>query len=178
MITVPGPPVTPKPDRATIDAVLPALRQQIGVLDSAVARTGYLVDEQFTFADINLLPILYRGRQAPEGAEAVAAAPHLSRYYDQHAARPSFQRTTPPDGPPRRQPPRCDDPVAVNHHCRYRLSRAIFSTSCGGTPPIAHCVGISMCRPRTCSTASKESMNSRNSTMRPFRNRRKWANTV
>jgi glutathione S-transferase len=95
-----------EPDRATIEAVLPALRQQIGVLDRAVAKTGFLVDEQFTFADINLLPLLYRVRQAPEGAEAIAAAPHLSRYYDQHAARPSFQRTMPPDGPPRREPPR------------------------------------------------------------------------
>ena len=57
-----------KPDRAAIDAVTPALREQIGVLDKAVAKTGYLVADQFTFADINLLPILYRVRQFPEGA--------------------------------------------------------------------------------------------------------------
>ena len=54
---------------------MPAVREQIAVLDKAVARTGYLVGEQFTFADINLLPILHRVRQAPEGAEALAAAP-------------------------------------------------------------------------------------------------------
>ena len=87
------------PDREAIEAVMPAVREQIGVLDKAVARTGYLVDEQFTFADINLLPILYRVRQAPEGAEALAAATHLARYYDRHAARPSFARTIPPAGP-------------------------------------------------------------------------------
>ena len=63
------------PDREAIDAVMPAVREQIGVLDKAVARTGYLVGEQFTFADINLLPILHRVRQAPEGAEALANAP-------------------------------------------------------------------------------------------------------
>ena len=92
-------------DRAAIDAVLPALREQIAVLDKAVAKTGYLVGDQFTFADINLLPILYRVRQFPEGAAAVAAATHLARYYDRHAQRPSFQRTTPPPGPPRRTKP-------------------------------------------------------------------------
>jgi glutathione S-transferase len=93
------------PDRAAIDAVMPAVREQIGVLDKAVARTGYLVGEQFTFADINLLPILHRVRQAPEGAEALAAATHLTRYYDRHAARPSFERTNPPAGPPGRARP-------------------------------------------------------------------------
>ena len=93
------------PDRAAIDAVMPAVRGQIAVLDKAVARTGYLVGDQFTFADINLLPILHRVRQAPEGAEALASADHLARYYDRHAARPSFQRTQPPPGPPGRTKP-------------------------------------------------------------------------
>ena len=93
------------PDREVIEAVMPAVREQIAVLDKAVARTGYLVSDQFTFADINLLPILYRVRQVPEGAEALAAATHLARYYDRHAARPSFMRTTPPAGPPGRAKP-------------------------------------------------------------------------
>ena len=90
------------PDRKAIDAVMPAVHEQLGILDKAVARTGYLVGEQFTYADINLLPILYRVRQAPEGAAALAAATHLTRYYDRHAARPSFTSTTPPSGPPGR----------------------------------------------------------------------------
>jgi glutathione S-transferase len=93
------------PDREAIEAIMPAVREQIGVLDKAVARTGYLVGEQFTFADINLLPILHRVQQAPEGAEAVANASHLARYYDRHAARPSFTSTNPPAGPPRRAKP-------------------------------------------------------------------------
>jgi len=71
-------------------------------LDKAVAETGYLVGHEFTFADINLLPILYRLGQAPEGAEALAAATHLARYYERHATRPSFARTIPPAGPPGR----------------------------------------------------------------------------
>jgi glutathione S-transferase len=90
-----------KPDRAAIDAVMPMVREQLGILDRAVAATGYLAGDRFTFADINLLPILHRVGQAPEGAEALAAAPHLSAYYDRHAARPSFASTMPPVGPPR-----------------------------------------------------------------------------
>jgi glutathione S-transferase len=93
------------PDREAINAVMPALREQLGILDRAVAKTGYLVADQFTFADINLLPILYRLRQFPEGAEALAAATHLSGYYNRHAARPSFKSTIPPSGPPRRERP-------------------------------------------------------------------------
>src|SRR5713101_5201979 len=70
-----------KPDRKAIDAVTPALRAQVAILDKAVAKSGYLVGDQFTFADINLLPILYRVGQFPEGAEALAAATHLAGYY-------------------------------------------------------------------------------------------------
>ena len=90
-----------KPDRKAIDAVTPALNEQIGILDQAVAKTGHLVGEQFTFADINLLPILFYMRLVPEGAAALTAATHLRRYYDRHAARPSFINTIPPIGPPR-----------------------------------------------------------------------------
>jgi glutathione S-transferase len=93
------------PDRQAIEVVLPALRRQLAILDKAVAGTGYLVGEEFTFADINLMPILHRVGQFPEGAEALAAATHLRCYYDTHAARPSFVRTDPPPGPPRRAQP-------------------------------------------------------------------------
>jgi glutathione S-transferase len=91
-----------KPDRAAIEAVMPAVREQLGVLDKAVGKTGHLVGDRFTFADINLLPILHRVGQAPEGAQALAAAKDLSAYYQRHAARPSFRRTDPPAGPPGR----------------------------------------------------------------------------
>jgi glutathione S-transferase len=90
------------PNRAVIDAVMPALRQQVAVLDKAVATTGHLVGDQFTLADINLMPILHRLKIPPEGAAALAEAKHLSAYYDRHAQRPSFTRTEPPAGAPRR----------------------------------------------------------------------------
>src|SRR3954466_2446878 len=92
------------PNRAAIDAAMPALREQVAVLDKAVARTGHLVGDEFTLADINLMPILHRLKIPPEGAAALAAAKHLSAYYERHAQRPSFIRTEPPAGAPRRAP--------------------------------------------------------------------------
>ena len=60
-----------KPNRTAIDAVAPAMHQQIEILDKAVAATGHLVGDQFTLADVNLLPILYYVKQLPEGAAAL-----------------------------------------------------------------------------------------------------------
>jgi glutathione S-transferase len=88
------------PDRGAIDTIMPDVRKQIGILDNAVAQAGYLVGDQLTLADLNLLPVLDRVRLAPEGADALAGATHLSRYFETHAARPSFRRTSPPPGPP------------------------------------------------------------------------------
>jgi glutathione S-transferase len=90
------------PNRAAIEAVMPALQQQVAVLDKAVAATGHLVGDSFTFADINLMPLLHRLKIPPEGAAALAAAKRLSAYYTHHAERPSFVRPEPPAGAPRR----------------------------------------------------------------------------
>src|ERR1700749_3791197 len=54
-----------KPDRAAIEAVMPPVREQVAALDPAVGATGHLVGDTFSLADINLMPILYRFRQAP-----------------------------------------------------------------------------------------------------------------
>jgi glutathione S-transferase len=94
-----------KPDRQTIGDVMPAVTEQLGILDRAVAATGYLAGDRFTYADINLLPILDRLRLAPEGAAALAAASHLAAYYARHAKRPSFVRNMPPAAPPGRAKP-------------------------------------------------------------------------
>ena len=84
------------PDRKVIDAVVPAVEQEIDLLDRAVAKGGFLAGNSFTFADINVMPILAYLRNFPEAGAAVAAAKSLSTYYDRLAARPSFQKTTPP----------------------------------------------------------------------------------
>jgi glutathione S-transferase len=89
------------PDRALIDKIKPVLQEQLGVLDRAVAKTGYLVGNGVTVADLNLMPILYYIQRFPEGAAAVDALPNLAAYYRRLAARPSFERTIPPPSPPR-----------------------------------------------------------------------------
>ena len=81
---------------------MPDVRAQLAVLDKAVTGTGHLVDDIFTYADINLLVILDRLKLAPEGAQALAEAVNVTAYVARHAQRQSFVRTTPPPRPPRR----------------------------------------------------------------------------
>jgi glutathione S-transferase len=100
-----------KPDREAIDAVTPTVQEQIGLLDRAVAKAGFLAGDSLTYADINLMPILFLMRKLPEGAAAMAAAKPLSDYYERLAARPSFQNTMPPPGAPAR-PPSAAKPIA------------------------------------------------------------------
>jgi len=67
-----------KPDRTAISAVLPSMQTQVDVLDQAVARTGYLVGDSFSLADIYLMPVLEVAQRAPEGNN-VQSAKHLAR---------------------------------------------------------------------------------------------------
>ncbi len=100
-----------QPDRPAIAEVMPAVREQVDILDKAVADTGYLAGDQFTLADINLMPILYYVRNLPEGGAAIGAAKNLSAYYERNAQRPSFKNTIPP--PPPRQQTQPDKPGAA-----------------------------------------------------------------
>jgi glutathione S-transferase len=94
-----------KPDRAAIDAVLPKVREQLALLDKAVAATGYLVGDGLTLADIFVLPILHYLKLPPESGQMLSPATALGRYLDTQAARPSYVSTVPPLGPPRRATP-------------------------------------------------------------------------
>jgi len=87
------------PDRAVIDAVVPAVQREIELLDRAIAKGGFLAGDSFTFADVNVMPILAYLKNFPESGAAIAAAKSLSAYFDRLAARPSFQRTAPPPRP-------------------------------------------------------------------------------
>jgi glutathione S-transferase len=88
------------PDREAIDSVVPALRDQMAMLDKAVAPTGYLAGNRYSYADINLMAILFYVKMLPEGADALANAKSLAAYYERNAERPSFKNTVPP--PPAR----------------------------------------------------------------------------
>jgi glutathione S-transferase len=89
-----------QPDRAVIDCLLPAMRMQIGALDKAVGKTGYLAGQGFTLADINLMPVLYFVQRFAEGAEMVRSAGALAEYFARHAERPGYKATIPPPHTP------------------------------------------------------------------------------
>jgi glutathione S-transferase len=91
-----------KPDRGAIEAMMPRVREHLALLERSVATSSHLVGDRFTLADINLLPILFYISRLPDTAQAFAAGTCLGRYYEAHAARPSFVRTVPPLSPPRR----------------------------------------------------------------------------
>ena len=89
------------PNRAVIDAALPKMEAHFAALDRAVAKTGHLVGDGLTLADINLLPILFYLDKLPESRAMLRDAAHLNAYYRQHFERPSVKETTPPPFPGR-----------------------------------------------------------------------------
>jgi glutathione S-transferase len=96
-------PQTPdgSPNRTMIEAALPKMEPHFAVLDRAVARTGHLVGESFTLADISLLPILFYMDKAPESRAMLNRATNLKNYFDRHMARKTLEETTPPPFPGR-----------------------------------------------------------------------------
>ncbi len=85
-----------QPDRAKIEAALPALEKQMDILDKAVAETGYLVGKSFTIPDMLLVPILAAASRFPESSAALAKRPNLQKYLQTHIARDSVRTTAPP----------------------------------------------------------------------------------
>lgn len=89
------------PNRAVIDAVVPKLAPHFDVLDRAVGRTGYLVGDTFTLADMTVLPLLYYMTKLPESGEMVQARSNLAGYVERLLARKSVADTIPPPMPGR-----------------------------------------------------------------------------
>ena len=85
-----------KPDMAAIGEAAEKMKKQVEVLDRAVAKTGYLVGDSFTLADINILPTLFYVNRFEEGKAMLEAAKNLSAYMERHFARDSFKKTAPP----------------------------------------------------------------------------------
>lgn len=90
-------PKTPdgSPDRPLIEAALPKMEQQFAVMDRAVAKTGHLVGDTFTLADMNFLPIVFYMSTRPESSALLERSSALKPYFDRHVARKSVQDTFP-----------------------------------------------------------------------------------
>ncbi len=81
-----------KPDRARVDAAVPAMQKAIGVLEAGMDNwVG-----GFTIADCYLLPIAFYARSMPESGEAMKNAPKLSAWLAAALERPSVKATIPP----------------------------------------------------------------------------------
>jgi glutathione S-transferase len=84
------------PDTAKINASVPEIEKCARVLDAAVARTGYLVGHELTYADINVLPMLTTARLYPVARDVIDPCRSLMSYVEALSARPSYESTVPP----------------------------------------------------------------------------------
>jgi glutathione S-transferase len=89
------------PDRATIDAALPRMREMFTLLDGELGRRPYLAAEAFTLADAFLLPLIHYMRLMPESGEMMQAAPSVGAWFNRVVSRPSGRETEPPPMPGR-----------------------------------------------------------------------------
>ena len=90
-------PKTPdgSPERDTIEAALPKMEQQFATMERAVAKTGHLVGDTFTVADMNFIPILFYMGKKPESSALLQRMPGLQGYVERHMARKSVQESAP-----------------------------------------------------------------------------------
>ena len=82
-----------------IDAAVPKLVKPFDVLEAAVSKTGHLVENRFTLADANLIPVLYYLNRLPESGKLMAERKGVSAYLARHLERKSISATIPPPMP-------------------------------------------------------------------------------
>ena len=76
-------------DPAVLAAAVAALAQPFAVLDAALARSGVVVGDRFTVADLNLAEVFRYAQPAPQ---LFAAAPRVRDWLAACQARPAFKR--------------------------------------------------------------------------------------
>jgi glutathione S-transferase len=85
-----------KPDRKVIDAALPDIERQLGVLDKAYGSRNVLVGGAVTLPDLLLAPVVFYLGMFPESKALLAKAPNVVRAHASIAERESFKATMPP----------------------------------------------------------------------------------
>jgi glutathione S-transferase len=75
-------------DPKLVDAAIEALRGPVGLLDAALAKTGFVVGNRFTVADINVSEVLRYAMAAPE---LFASAANVKAWLSACHARPAFK---------------------------------------------------------------------------------------
>jgi glutathione S-transferase len=75
-------------DRAIANAAVEALRAPFAVLDGALGKTGFIVGDRFTAADINVAEVIRYAMPAPE---LFADAPRVTAWLTACHARPAYK---------------------------------------------------------------------------------------
>ena len=84
------------PDTAKIGTAMPQMDKVLGVLEKALAKTGHLVGDKLTFADLNVAPMIAALERFPHGKELLARNPNVTAFLAKMKARPSWPKTEPP----------------------------------------------------------------------------------
>ena len=84
------------PDIARITAAGPEIEKVLGVLDRQLSSSECLSGPVLTYADLNLVPMLWAFQTLPTGRELLTAFHAVSSYYARMMTRPSFLATEPP----------------------------------------------------------------------------------
>lgn len=83
------------PNRAEVDAALPALLRSLAVLEGRLTGRETLANGSFSYADACVLPLLHYMEGLPESGKAMEGCTAVKAYLARHRQRPSFQRTIP-----------------------------------------------------------------------------------
>lgn len=84
------------PDRATIETVLPKMRESFAPLDCELGTRELPAGASFALADAFSPPLMHAVPLSPESAEMMQAAPDVVARFDRVAARPGAADTEPP----------------------------------------------------------------------------------
>ena len=83
------------PDRAAVEAGLPAMKRELEILEGGLEHGTYFCGEEPTMPDLLLVPILEYMRRRPESGHEMARLPRLSRLMAAFEQRESYGRTIP-----------------------------------------------------------------------------------
>lgn len=80
-------------DHDLVAASVPALKQQVGLLEKALEETRFLAGDALSLADLFVLPNLVYASLTDEGQDALRTAPKTQEWMAGLVARPSFAAT-------------------------------------------------------------------------------------
>jgi glutathione S-transferase len=80
-------------DQDLVAASVPALNQQVALLEKTLKETRYLVGDELSLADLFVLPNLVYASLTDEGQDALRTAPKTQAWMAGLVARPSFAAT-------------------------------------------------------------------------------------